>query len=119
MRGENIIAWLVVSVVTIITDPITANNQRISGGGSPCSNNPCGAGARCEVRGNNNVICSCPDGLQGDPLISCEAECYRLEDCPFDKQCQGSPGKCIDPCTHNVETGQDISLLTRCKIYIV
>lgn len=39
-------------------------------------------------------------------MISCEAECYRLEDCPFDKQCQGTPGKCVDPCTNNVETGR-------------
>ena len=31
-------------------------------------------------------------------------ECYKLADCDFDKQCQGTPGRCIDPCTNNVDT---------------
>ena len=92
MRGTALLSTILLS-----THSSYANNA--------CSANPCGAGAVCSVQGGNNVICSCPDGLQGDPLVSCEAECYRLEDCPFDKQCQGSPGKCIDPCTNNVETG--------------
>ena len=26
-----------------------------------------------------------------------EWECYKLSDCDFDKQCQGTPGRCIDP----------------------
>merc|ERR1712013_602667 len=93
MRGTALLSTILLS-----THSSYANN--------PCSANPCGAGAVCSVQGGNNVICSCPDGLQGDPLVSCEAECYRLEDCPFDKQCQGSPGRCIDPCTNNVETGR-------------
>ena len=35
-----------------------------------------------------------------------EWECYKLSDCDFDKQCQGTPGRCIDPCTNDVDTGQ-------------
>jgi len=35
-----------------------------------------------------------------------EWECYKLSDCDFDKQCQGTPGRCIDPCTNNVDTGR-------------
>ena len=34
-----------------------------------------------------------------------EWECYKLSDCDFDKQCQGTPGRCIDPCTNDVNTG--------------
>ena len=26
--------------------------------------------------------------ISGDPTISCEPECLKLSDCPFDKQCQ-------------------------------
>ena len=73
--------------------------------GGPCEDKPCGPGARCQVRGNNQAICSCPQGLEGDPFVGCRAECYKLSDCPFDKQCQGSPGRCVDPCTNNIETG--------------
>ena len=36
-----------------------------------------------------------------------EWECYKLSDCDFDKQCQGTPGRCIDPCTNDVNTGDD------------
>ena len=37
-----------------------------------------------------------------------EWECYKLSDCDFDKQCQGTPGRCIDPCTNDVNTGEDM-----------
>jgi len=40
------------------------------------------------------------------PQFSERAECHRLSDCPFDRQCQGSPGRCVDPCRNNVETGR-------------
>ena len=32
-------------------------------------------------------------------------QCYRLSDCPFDRQCQGTPGRCVDPCTNDIQTG--------------
>jgi len=69
-----------------------------------CSPNPCGPGAQCERQGGNRAICTCPDGWLGDPTVSCEPECVRLSDCPFEKQCQGT--RCVDPCTNNVETGR-------------
>ena len=40
-----------------------------------------------------------------------EWECYKLSDCDFDKQCQGTPGRCIDPCTNDVDTGQYTGVL--------
>ena len=39
-----------------------------------------------------------------------EWECYKLSDCDFDKQCQGTPGRCIDPCTNDVNTGDMMRL---------
>ena len=41
-----------------------------------------------------------------------EWECYKLSDCDFDKQCQGTPGRCIDPCTNNVNTGDIVTTQT-------
>merc|ERR1712106_85439 len=72
----------------------------------PCSPSPCGPGAECQVRGGSQVLCSCPPGLKGDPISGCEAECYQLSDCPFDRQCQGTPGQCVDPCLNDVNTGR-------------
>ncbi|XP_023336883.1 neurogenic locus notch homolog protein 1 [Eurytemora carolleeae] len=69
-----------------------------------CSPNPCGAGADCVIQGGNRVLCNCPDGWIGDPTVSCQPECLKLSDCPFEKQCQGT--RCVDPCTNNVETGR-------------
>ena len=40
-----------------------------------------------------------------------EWECYKLSDCDFDKQCQGTPGRCIDPCTNDVNTGDEVITL--------
>merc|ERR1712106_1110324 len=44
--------------------------------------------------------------LSSIPQFDDRAECYKLSDCAFDRQCQGIPGRCVDPCTHNVETGR-------------
>jgi len=44
--------------------------------------------------------------LHSLPQLRGQAECYRLSDCPFTKQCQGSPGRCVDPCSNNIETGR-------------
>ena len=41
-----------------------------------------------------------------------EWECYKLSDCDFDKQCQGTPGRCIDPCTNDVNTGDIVTTQT-------
>ena len=48
----------------------------------PCEPNPCGANAVCEVA-EGNALCSCPQGMTGDPLVKCGkylilfTECYR------------------------------------------
>ena len=36
----------------------------------PCDPNPCGTGAVCEVA-EGNALCSCPQGMTGDPLVKC------------------------------------------------
>ena len=36
----------------------------------PCVPNPCGTGAVCEVA-EGNALCSCPQGMTGDPLVKC------------------------------------------------
>ena len=36
----------------------------------PCDPNPCGTGAVCEVA-EGNALCSCPQGMTGDPLVEC------------------------------------------------
>ena len=36
----------------------------------PCEPNPCGANAVCEVA-EGNALCSCPQGMTGDPLVKC------------------------------------------------
>ena len=40
--------------------------------GDPCSPSPCGKNAKCSaISDSGGVDCSCPDGLTGDPFISC------------------------------------------------
>ena len=36
----------------------------------PCDPNPCGTGAVCEVA-EGKALCSCPQGMTGDPLVEC------------------------------------------------
>jgi len=102
----------------------------------PCSPTFCGGGPCCNPTANCRPVdhkaeCSCPAGTEGEPRTGgrCvrsnksvtspsehrgvgglsdlgEAECYKLSDCAFDRQCQGIPGRCIDPCSNDVETGR-------------
>jgi len=39
-------------------------------------------------------------------MLGSDDQCNKLSDCQFDRQCQGTPGRCVDPCTNNVETGR-------------
>ena len=97
----------------------------------PCSPTFCGGKRCCNPTADCRAVdhkaeCSCPPGTEGEPRTGgvCravrntgattqhrdttrfdEAECYKLSDCAFDRQCQGIPGRCVDPCTNNVETG--------------
>merc|ERR1712115_308486 len=42
----------------------------------------------------------------GSSSFGSDPPCNKLSDCQFDRQCQGTPGRCVDPCTNNVETGR-------------
>merc|ERR1711936_1176961 len=60
----------------------------------------CQSGGSGPIRGGSSSS-SVSSGSRFD-----EWECYKLSDCDFDKQCQGTPGRCVDPCTNNVDTGR-------------
>ncbi|KAJ3650628.1 hypothetical protein Zmor_016716 [Zophobas morio] len=61
---------------------------------NPCSQ--CGKNAECDVR-NHRPVCKCPKNYFGNPLVSCQPECYGDSDCP-----SGKPacfyGICKNPC---------------------
>ncbi|XP_068900468.1 adhesive plaque matrix protein 2 isoform X2 [Tenebrio molitor] len=61
---------------------------------NPCSQ--CGTNAECDVR-NHRPVCKCPKNYFGNPLSSCQPECYGDSDCP-----SGRPacfyGICKNPC---------------------
>ena len=58
----------------------------------PCPGT-CGANANCQVF-NHNPICSCPQGLRGDPFVSCQ---YYEDEKPDDREIDRNP--CVpSPC---------------------
>ncbi|XP_051175815.1 neurogenic locus notch homolog protein 1 [Leptopilina boulardi] len=60
---------------------------------NPCK---CGDNANCEVI-NHQAKCTCPPNWQGNPYISCRAECTYDSDCSRGKPvCYYS--KCVNPC---------------------
>ena len=64
-----------------------------------CEPNPCSAGAQCIVSNNGQSMCTCPDGLGGDPTsdTGCHGfECRLDEDCSDNQACIGF--RCKDPC---------------------
>jgi hypothetical protein len=64
---------------------------------SPCQPNPCGYAALCTVTSDNRPMCTCPDGMTGDPTAGCTGpQCYTDEDCPWESACMGY--RCRDPC---------------------
>lgn len=63
-----------------------------------CSNNPCHKSAYCQ-NAPGNYVCSCPDGLVGDPISSgCRSpgECFTDSDCPSNAACDNA--RCTNPC---------------------
>lgn len=66
-----------------------------------CKKNPCHSTAVCQnVPGN--FICSCPEGLVGDPInTGCRkpGECFTDSDCPNTAACRNS--RCMNPCQDN------------------
>ena len=58
----------------------------------PCLTTRCGSRAVCEVD-YHTPICTCPPGLQGNPLVACiEAGCSQDTDCAGDEKCGFVPG---------------------------
>lgn len=72
-----------------------------------CHVEQCGINAQC-TSSTHRAICSCAPGYEGNPLIECSpipkipsrpepAECYKNDDCPFDRKCINE--LCVNPCT--------------------
>ena len=60
-----------------------------------CDPNPCGTNAECQSI-NNNVLCVCLPGLQGNPNIACKPECTTNSECSNSLACIAQ--NCRDPC---------------------
>jgi len=60
----------------------------------PCESteSPCGIRAECEVA-DEKAVCSCPQGLTGDPLVQCG--CSDTSECKNDQYCN-SQHKCVE-----------------------
>lgn len=66
---------------------------------SPCDPNPCAVGAVCSASPSGQPLCSCPDGMGGDPTSvgGCVGyECQTDDDCSADNACMGF--RCRNPC---------------------
>lgn len=64
----------------------------------PCLRTSCGHRAECEVN-YHTARCLCPQGLQGNPLVSCQAVgCQQDEDCDQKERCDFSSQQCIRLC---------------------
>jgi len=65
---------------------------------NPCTSTTCGERATCSVD-YHRARCTCPPGLQGNPLERCvEAGCQSNDDCRDDEQCDYSSGRCQQLC---------------------
>ena len=64
----------------------------------PCQRTSCGDKAVCEVD-FHQAHCSCPPGLQGNPIVNCfSVECTDDDDCGTAEKCDFSRQKCYDIC---------------------
>ena len=65
----------------------------------PCHQTACGKQAVCLVE-YHRAHCSCPAGLQGNPLVSCEqVGCRTDDDCQQQQRCDYSSRNCVPLCT--------------------
>ncbi|KAL1140438.1 hypothetical protein AAG570_000370 [Ranatra chinensis] len=67
--------------------------------GSPCKPSPCGPLAVCSETPDGRPMCSCPEGMSGDPTGhgGCAGpQCITDDDCPLEEACMGH--RCRDPC---------------------
>lgn len=72
-----------------------------------CLGNPCHTTAKCENT-YGNFICSCPEGLIGDPIsVGCRnpSECFENSDCPETASCIES--RCKNPCEDRSSCGKN------------
>lgn len=76
---------------------------------SVCGNQVCGQGAIC--RGKDHVaVCSCPEGLIGNPQTLCRPECYENSDCGSSSlSCWN--GRCMNLCENVCGIGAN------CKVH--
>ena len=59
---------------------------------NPCLTTQCGSRAQCDVD-FHTAICTCPPGLQGNPLVACiEAGCSSNNECATNEVCDYAPG---------------------------
>ena len=87
--------------------PTGTEGEPRTGGVCRAVQNKGSSGLTTGNRGTNGGCRTCGSG--GGTGRFEEAECYKLSDCAFDRQCQGIPGRCVDPCTNNVETGKAVT----------
>ena len=65
----------------------------------PCTTSYCGVNAVCLPQ-NHQAFCSCPPGLEGDPLFRCEMpsqKCRSVQECGPNSLC--SNGICVLKCS--------------------
>lgn len=71
-----------------------------------CRVQNCGINAQC-LSSHHRAVCTCAPGYEGNPHIQCSsmpksperpvaAECYKNDDCPFDRKCINE--LCLNPC---------------------
>ena len=65
----------------------------------PCTTSYCGVNAVCLPQ-NHQAFCSCPPGLEGDPLFRCEMpsqKCRSVQECGPNSLCNN--GICVLKCS--------------------
>ena len=76
----------------------------------PCEQADCAPTAECRVS-NHNHLCTCPQGLQGNPKVECRrVECVSDNDCETSKQCRN--GQCVNPCAQSNACGSNAQCKT-------
>ncbi len=66
----------------------------------PCTISYCGVNAQCRTK-DHTALCSCPEPLEGDPLVRCEQvtkSCSSDSGCSAAARCLGSV--CVSRCTN-------------------
>ena len=65
----------------------------------PCRDQRCGTNAQCSVD-YHQAKCSCANGLQGNPYVSCTpVGCREHSDCRDNERCDRLSQKCLPLCS--------------------